>query len=512
MSFTPSPYQQRIFEWVQNGSGSAVIQAVAGSGKTTTIVKATELLPADRSALFLAFNKSIATELTRRLPPRVQASTFHSAGFRALSEAFVGRIAVEPKKTRNIADKVLVGPQAYLYGQGVVKLVGLAKGVGIVPQESRDVVPVTLVEDRDDVWLDLIDRHDIQFGNPEFGVSEDTRMNGVRLARRVLAESIIASAEQIDYDDMLYLPAVLRLGMARHDWLFVDEAQDTNAIQRELLRRMLAPGGRLVAVGDTHQAIYGFRGADSAAMATITAMFECVELPLTISYRCPQAVVKFARNWVQHIEAAPTAAEGVVQQLTHWSAATFRPTDAVLCRSTAPLVELAYYLIRAGVGCRIMGREIGKGLVTLVNRFKARGVEALLEKLKSYQARESARLSLVGKDEQIAALKDKVECIELFVESLPPDARTIPSLVRRIESVFDDESRGELLTLATVHKAKGLEWPRVFLLDRTKRMPSKWAQQPWQKEQERNLIYVAVTRAQEALIEIDRDGRDECAT
>jgi superfamily I DNA/RNA helicase len=54
------------------------------------------------------------------------------------------------------------------------------------------------------------------------------------------------------------------------------------------------------------------------------------------------------------------------------------------------------------------------------------------------------------------------------------------------------------LTLCTVHKAKGLEWNRVYILDEFL-MPSKYARQAWQQQQETNLQYVAVTRAKQEL-------------
>ena len=70
-----------------------------------------------------------------------------------------------------------------------------------------------------------------------------------------------------------------------------------------------------------------------------------------------------------------------------------------------------------------------------------------------------------------------------------------------IGSMFaDDVTAMGILTLCTYHRSKGREWPRVMLIEHEARCPSKWAKQEWQKAQEANLAYVAITRAQETLV------------
>jgi len=278
-----------------------------------------------------------------------------------------------------------------------------------------------------------------------------------------------------------------------------------------LKRIIAAPSGRLLAVGDPKQAIYGFRGADSSAMAMMKDEFGCEELPLTVSYRCPKKVVEKAQTIVPYIEASETAPEGLVvynpgtvDDTGKFRPQPFRPTDAVLCRNTAPLVGLAYRLIGKSIGCRILGRDIGAGLVALIKKLNARGIDSMLEKMAEYEKREIDRLMSRDMNSQAEAVKDKVTCIEIIVASLPETNRTIPALISSIQALFDDKANG-VLTLCTVHKSKGLEWERVYILDAGKYMPSKWARRPWQKEQELNLMYVAYTRAQQELAFIESD-------
>src|SRR5690606_18120963 len=104
----------------------------------------------------------------------------------------------------------------------------------------------------------------------------------------------------------------LDLRVREFDNVLVDEAQDLNVAQRILIRRMLKEGGRLIAVGDPRQAIYGFRGADSDSFRLIGEEFNATDLPLTVTFRCPKAVVAQAQRYVSHIQAHETAPEGEV--------------------------------------------------------------------------------------------------------------------------------------------------------------------------------------------------------
>jgi DNA helicase II / ATP-dependent DNA helicase PcrA len=70
--FKPSKYQKAIYSFIENGKGNAVVEAVAGSGKTTTIVEATSRIPPKDRAIFVAFNKSIATELSKKLQNKIE--------------------------------------------------------------------------------------------------------------------------------------------------------------------------------------------------------------------------------------------------------------------------------------------------------------------------------------------------------------------------------------------------------------------------------------------------------
>ena len=249
-----------------------MVIAVAGSGKTTTIVEAAKLIPRDRASIFLAFNKNIQLELKERLPYWVEAKTFHSHCFAALKNNLPKATKPDQDKVRNILLNILEDDrrELFTYLPFVRKLVDLAKGF-----------PTRLP-----AWRDLIDYHELECeGDEEFGIS---------LANDVFIESQQA-LDTIDFNDMLYLTWAREASFSLVDYAFVDEAQDLNPIQHALLLRMLKPHGRVIVVGDPWQSIYAFRGADSDSMDKLSKQFNCKHLPLSVSYRCSKAVVREAQ-------------------------------------------------------------------------------------------------------------------------------------------------------------------------------------------------------------------------
>ena len=474
--FKPSPFQQAIFNFVTAGAGNAIVEAVAGSGKTTTLVEALKLTSGQ--ALFLAFNKSIAEELKKRVPQHVQARTFHSLCYSPVLKV-TGAKAVNADKVAQLVRAVLTEDQARIYGAFVRKLIGLARQAGVG----------CLIEDTEQAWADLVAHHDIVLENEQAEEAE-----GIALARQILTLS--NRSKEVDFDDLLYFAVLKGVRLPAFDWVFVDEAQDTNAIQRAILRKILAQRGRLVAVGDAAQAIYGFRGADSEALNLIAEEFApCARLPLSVTYRCAQEIVTYAQGFVPWLTARDGALEGEVNALElNWKMKDFGAQDLVVCRTTAPLIELGYKLMTARIPLRILGKEIGEGLASLVKKCDKRGagLSAMLDSLEAWRIRETEKAIGKGQEARAAAIDDKASAITMLANSLPEAKRSVGELLAVLAALFT-EVNGRV-TLSTIHKAKGLEAETVWWLNRSQ-CPSKWAKQPWQQQQESNLMYVAITRA-----------------
>jgi DNA helicase-2/ATP-dependent DNA helicase PcrA len=496
--FKPSSEQQRFLDWIKHCDGSAVLEAVAGAGKTTTLVEGVKLM---KGSIFLgAYNKKMAEELKLRIKdiPNAKAGTFHSAGYTALRRANDKLKDPNDKKVRELAELHAGGNPLFLdkdFLSAVCKLVSLAKQTGFYVSTLVPEAPVRY-------WKALVDRHDVADGLPE-----DADVGVLcTFADRVLKMSNDYK-DVIDFDDMVYLPLLRNLRMWQNDWVLVDEAQDTNAVRRELARRMLKPSGRLVAVGDPHQAIYGFTGADNDSLQLIKDRFQAATLKLSVSWRCPQAVVTVAREYVKHINAAPTAAAGeVLRSAYKGMLESVSPGDAVLSRFNAPLVELCFRLIRAGKAAKIEGRSIGEGLVALVGRWKVTTLNALEGKLEKWRDREIAKIEAAPKldENKRDVIRDKFDTLMVLLErAREQNISTVADLKKMILDMFDDVGTAKnLVVLSSVHRSKGLEWQKVYLLGRGDVMPPKREMQEWQMEQEINLCYVAVTRAQAILVDV----------
>lgn len=498
MAFKPSKYNLALFNWVEKLRGSCVVIAVAGSGKTTSIVRSLEFIPVNKYVLVLAFNADIAAEIDAKIREfgkeigrafsRVSARTFHSAALYNLRKHLGGVVNTDGTKCRKLCREWLGDYDYDLYQDFICRLVDLAKGQGVG----------CLVPDTEEVWYEMIQHHDLMLE-----AEEADEAKAVSLARQLLQLSNErAKTGYIDFNDMLYLPLLWKLRMWQNDWVIIDEAQDTNPVRRAIAKLALRPGGRLMAVGDDRQAIYGFTGASHDAIELIKREFNCIELELSVSYRCPRSVVELAQTIVPRILSHDAAVQGEVLELELNDAlARLDSHDAVLCRNTAPLITLAYKLLGQGVACKVLGREIGEGLSNLVKKMKAKGIDDLIEKLENWRARETAKFMAKGEEGKAEAISDRYECVITVIDNLPEGkARTISMLLERINTLFSNENG--CLTLSTIHKAKGKEWRRVLILDRW-RMPSKFARQDWQQLQEQNIEYVAYTRAMLELLFAD---------
>jgi DNA helicase-2/ATP-dependent DNA helicase PcrA len=499
MSIRLSPQQQDFINWVATGVGSCNLVAVAGAGKTTTILEA--ISHTQGGAAILAYNKKIAEEIKAKLAKRgvdwkvAEAGTVHSFGFRAFRKAFP-KVKVEGYKVLNLIDKFVATNNfiAKTYGQTVAKLVGLAKqaAVGID----------THIDDKSK-WFHLVDHFDLAF---DFDQEDEANMPAIiDLAIEVLKLSN-QDTTQVDFDDMVYLPVLHRVRFWQYGWVFVDEAQDTNAARRAIVRAMVRPGGRVVAVGDPAQAIYGFTGADADSLELIRRDFNGIEMPLTTTYRCPKAVVRFAQQWVSHIHAHESAPEGMVSAIKYGELHTrndLKAGTAILCRNTKPLVALAFDLIRRKIACRIEGRDIAKGLVQLATKWKRVKTLAALENALDKWVEQQRIKALAKKQEQKAQeAEDRAETIKIVIDDCRAAGRdSVQAVVDGINSIFGDDIEN-VLVLSTIHKSKGREWETVYWLDRVGTLPSKYARQKWQQEQEMNLCYVAATRAMNSLIEV----------
>lgn len=506
-----------------------IVRARAGTGKTTTLVGALEVLlggtpkaangtpitPSEqqravwdavalsrgfaKSVCFVAFNRSIADELKRRVPAGVDAMTNHGLGFRAVTAAF-GKVRVNEYRVDDVVADLLG-----IDGRDLRK-----RRPGLVPvvKELVGLCKMNLLAGTEDDCGTLAGHYDVDLDGVKWHEVVD-------LVPKVLERcKDVRKDMQIDYDDMVWLPVALGLPVRRYDLGMVDEFQDTNRCQQALVKMAFK---RIVACGDDRQAIYGFAGADATAMDRfIDEMGETdrgvTVIPLTVTRRCGKAIVAEARKIVPDFEAHETNGDGLVRELTgvfdgHGVRVPGKGYDAasgdmVLCRTNAPLVSECFRFIRAGVKANIQGRDVAKGLIRTVEKLKAETVAGLVAALGDWLEDETRKETAKKNpsEAKLLMLQDRHDCLLCFTEGLRADAHP-REVVDKINAVFTDDKQAAGVRLSSCHKAKGLEARRVFLLEPgAATVPHPMAKKAWAVQQEYHLLYVAITRAIEELV------------
>lgn len=501
---TPTPQGLAVLDALTTTDRNLGVIARAGAGKSTLLLSGTDAytqINPSHQLYLCAYNNPIAKELSDKLTAQgydwrqAQAGTVHRMGNSLVK--YVYRPEIDEHKIWKMIDEIRKNETQsspyWVYGNLIKQLVSLGK------QAAVGCFPELHIGDRN-IWYALIDHYDVGDSYTDTEALVDC---AIPLYRRSLEVT-----DRIDFDDMILFP--LYRGMRvkyPHDLIMADEAQDLSPARQALIQRFLRPNtGRLVIVGDPKQAIYGFSGADARAMDNLISACSMQTFPLSVTWRCARKIVELAQTLVPDLEAAPNAKEGEILSLptldhTKIDPALF-PTegDAILCRNNAPLASLAYALIRGGVPAKILGRKIGEGLMALVQRWQVKTTNALTNKLLDYRDREMARNKERGKENKAADVEDKVATILEIIQEVNRRGRTdVDSVVAFIDRLFSDETRG-FVTLSSYHKFKGREARRVYLVEHYSRCPSKAARQEWQLEQEKNLAYVAYTRAREVLV------------
>lgn len=480
-----SPQQIEIFKNFAEGTGHTILDARAGCGKTTTVLEGLNYVPTSvRSILCVAFNKVIAEELKTRIKnPRAEAKTLHSLGNGFVFKRW-GKVQIDERRSHKLA----------LQASGLRNPPnGLIPAIAKLTSLGKNLAPFATVSDLIQIGADFDIGADL--AAISWGQTEDPweLEDAATCAHRVM-ELSTQKTGSIDYDDMVFLPVRCKWIFPKYDMVVVDECQDMNAAQIILARGVCHRGGRIVVVGDPHQAIYGFRGADSHSMERLESELSAKRLGLTTTYRCPKAVVAIAQTIVPDFKAAPSAPEGIVRSLDSQELANAaQPGDFILSRKNAPLASTCLSLLRQGKRAVIRGRDFGATLVKIVEKQEAKDLFDLQEKINTWQQNTvEVLLRQDAPEAKIDLVSDQAETIKNLSEGLA----TIPELLSRMDALFSNNNIGSAIICSSVHKAKGLEADRVFLLVDTL-YPGKNGRD---SEEERNIHYVAVTRAKKELV------------
>lgn len=464
-TLTPTEEQLHILSLVTGTKDNLLINALAGSGKTSTLEMMQNVAPAP--VLCLAFNRRIANEMEKRFRSTTTVRTLNGLGHRIWASTCAGKLSLNPKKSQDLLREAInqlskgARNEAYSIFWEVISAVALAKSLGYIPYGTFPNAKR------------LITRTEL-FGRLE----EDPSELACELIDTVLVSSIRAAyAGGIDYNDQVYMPALFGGTYPRFPLVLVDEAQDLSPTNHEMLAHMSK--SRIIAVGDPHQAIYSFRGAATNGMSKLASRFSMSSADLSVSFRCPSEIVKGVHWHVPKMQWSRIG--GRAARLRNPTPASFPDGAAIICRNNAPLFALALRLLAAGRSVSVSGSEIGPRVVGILKKL---GPDAMTQ-AEVLNAIESWRAERLARESKTA--NDIADCMRVFAQH----GTTLSLAVSYAEHLFKQEGT---LTLLTGHKAKGLEWREVYHLDEFLIRDD---------EQDRNLRYVIATRAMENYYEIE---------
>lgn len=460
-----SEYQKQIFLDFAKSNSHTVIQARAGAAKTTSIIEGLKFIPKNKKTLLVAFNKSIADELKERAPKyqNLVIRTMHSLGFAAIKNKYGKSVVLDFAKTNKTLKEILPDK----FKNSIDLLISLERCVSLAKSYLFDTVD-KLEELIDEFQIDICD------------LSEEEYIKIVLKVLHLHKKDVM----NVNFDDMIYLCVVYNIPLEKYDFALIDEAQDLSIGQIYMVYSSCKTNGKIVMVGDDFQSIYKFRGGINA-IPTFCKNKHPKILPLPISYRCSQKVIEIAQTLVPDIKARDGAAEGSVNRITEKQMLKFaKPGDFILSRTNAPLIKFCMAFIKLGVKSNIKGRDIGENLNYMIKKSNCKSVESFVKWVEKWAKEEIFRLQGRGRD--CLVITDKRDCILTLCEG----ASSLTEVKKNISELFDDDNEGRILLLSSVHKSKGLERERVFVLEDTLKYSS---------QEEKNICYVAFTRAKKDL-------------
>lgn len=517
-----------INEFRDKKGGNVVIIARAGSSKTTVSIEGGKWSP-EHKVIYAAFGNGIAAELKDRLPDhRCRAMTIHSMGCMLIGEhrkfAIDNNIkwiradtAIAKWVHENSWDKEAA---EYLKSESwlVVKLVELVKQMAPYSDLPEEVISVA-----DDMSLANVPPTRLTSSTDFWPHREIPDL--IHVVAQVVcdvlytqtAEALIVSATEplvIDFCDMIWIPVRCAWMIKRWPLMVVDEAQDLCFTQLEICLGMCR--GRMIVVGDDMQAIYGWRGADSGALERMIKILGAKVMHLTISFRCPRAVVKEANKYVEDFHAWDNAKEGSVEHI-HYAdmLGSVVQGDFVLSRKNAPLMGICLKLIASGKRAMMAGNDVGLKMLKLLEGLERdrnfTDCHDMWNRLKSWasEQKEKIRESVEKKFSRAKPDRQQKEMMnrwELVLDELGMLSHMIkeigcPKKIKwQLKHLFERSEdncngrkidRTKYIFCSSVHGAKGLEAKNVYVLADTLR--------PERDQEEKNIAYVAITRSQENL-------------
>lgn len=476
----PTVEQQAIIDAYQAGK-HLVIEAGAGTGKTSTLRLLAAATPG-RQGVYIAYNRAIATDAKRTFPPEVHAATAHSLAFRAVGRRYADRLFNTPRMPARETARLL----------GITRPLLVGPGRTLTPAKVARLVTDTITRFCYSADPELTVWH-VPARLP--GLDDPAALAALRgavlpLAQRAWADLIRPNSRlKFTHDHYLKLWQ-LSNPVLEAEYVLLDEAQDANPVVADIVTRQTH--AQRILVGDSCQAIYGWRGAIDA-LRTFPAD---TRLALSQSFRFGPAVATEANKFLGLLDA-PLRLRGH-DPIPSRLASLERP-EAVLCRSNAEAITQVMAATDQGRKAALVGgggdiRRLAEAAITLK---AGRGTDhpELLAFRTWAEVQEYVEQDTAGRDLKVAVN---------LIDTHGPEA-----LIATIDALESDERTADVI-VSTAHKAKGREWDTVRIAGDFHDPTADPGQgRDGQDDHETGrraelmLAYVAVTRARKVL---DRGG------
>lgn len=520
--------QLAIFEHVKKGDQNLCIKAYAGSAKSTTILHCIPHTKPNEHCLFVAFNKTIAKEISNKLiemnipTTKATAKTLHSVGYSLVRSKF-GHVQLDEHKYKNIYTNIVSKlieemKESRKYPEWILRkmeytilsvpmLVNITKFMRYCLVEDVTIKNIQQLADHFSIneVFEFLD--DITENKESY---DKKHINPEELVLNVLSEGLELGCDfdnypVIDFEDMIYIPVKFEIKSLSHpDWILIDECQDLNTCQVALVTNcIIGKSTRAISVGDPNQAIYGFSGARNDSFSYVKDQLAAKELTLSICFRCPKKHIEKAQQIVGGIKPYENAKDGTIATIdTAQMVEKASVGSYVLARKTATVVSIFFQFVAKRKPAVVLGRDFSKRIISQVKNInKKYEIQFFIKGVHSYF---KPLIDALDKDQasKRIQLEDMKYCLEILWEEIQPV--NYDGFIDEISKIFshkdDEDTKSSVknkVILSVVHRVKGLEANNIYIAEE---IPLKWqGQQEWQYQQEKNLEYVALTRSKDAL-------------
>lgn len=546
MDFKPSTYQQDILDFfLNNPQSNMLVNALAGSGKSTTACMLSE--HSKTSDLYIAFNASVVEEFKKKIKnPKTKVMTMHSLAYSIMlynveqeskdsGEKPKGFGSQRSKRTVSLDNfkphKILDEEITKHYGRYIefAKRVFLKDNYVNLYNLCR--LTLTDMSSNKDVSR-LINDHVLflYYGDEGYSAPDISEITSTLKILDTKSKQQFETQGVIDFTDMLWIT----FNKLKYDnwevpyWalytnIYCDEVQDFSNIQLNFLKFIKRTKGRYVFIGDFHQAIYNFAGANAQAFNQIPKMFAPVEtFDLPICYRCAKShLSRVNREYGIPILPCDNAPMGFVKTIDKNKISEYaKAGDMVISRKNKWIAEVVLDLARNGTPIFIEDKEMVEAIKRQILSSKCTSVGTLEKFLQKVISNYNKKLfEIVSKNvhdggneeerleavlEAVAETNSKIDNTSFLLEILEgylenhASSDSISKFSNFIDKLLNTIPSPNCVRLCSIHKAKGLEATNVFVLNEAK-INYDFRNSKEQNIQEKNLSYIATTRAKEGL-------------